>query len=444
MDQLLIFTRFPEPGRTKTRLIPALGAEGAADLQRELTARTLRWAEGVARDYPLRVVVLFDGGDAAAMRRMFGDFDYRPQAGGDLGQRMAAAMSEAFSSGARRAVVVGCDCPQLEASIARAALERLAEYDVVLGPALDGGYYLIGAARSLPQLFQNVAWGESTVLQQTLAIAGAHALRMSLLFPLADIDRPQDLSVWRKVCGKADDDDKPRLSVIIPAWNESATLADTLASITAPLEASEASAVETIVVDGQSDDDTTAIAARSNVTVLSAPRGRARQMNWGAAAASGRRLLFLHADTRLPPGYLQQLETALERQGVAAAAFRLSIEDRATGRTSLALRAIALGANLRSRWLGLPYGDQGLCIDAALFRRLQGFADLPLLEDLELVGRLKRLGEVALLPSAVSTSDRRWRRLGPWRTTWRNQKILWGWHRGRSIEELATEYRRGG
>jgi len=191
---LLIFTRYPVPGRVKTRLIPALGPEGAAQLMARLTAHTLSRAQTFANRHRLSLVVYYDGGSISRMRDWFGPhLRYRPQISGDLGQRLRAALAETLAAGPQPVVIIGSDCPDLSAAILAAAFQQLADHDLILGPALDGGYYLIGLKALHPELFQHIAWGTDQVLAQTQAKAFGLGLRTALLPVLRDIDRPADL-----------------------------------------------------------------------------------------------------------------------------------------------------------------------------------------------------------------------------------------------------------
>ena len=188
---LILFTRFPEAGRSKTRLIPALGAAGAASLQRQLTENTLRQAQAVRDRLGLALEIHFAGGDEEAMAQWLGAHAFRRQGAGSLGDRMQRAFARAFADGMEQVVLIGSDCPGLGAGILEQAFLALDDSDLVLGPALDGGYYLIGLNAARPFLFDGIAWGTAAVLQQTLA--KAKALHITHLAPLHDIDRPQDL-----------------------------------------------------------------------------------------------------------------------------------------------------------------------------------------------------------------------------------------------------------
>ena len=200
-----------------------------------------------------------------------------------------------------------------------------------------------------------------------------------------------------------------RISVIVPTLNEQACLAATLDALAlAPGD-------ELIVVDAGSIDGTPDIARRYTSQFYQGPRGRARQMNHGARHAGGDILLFLHADTLLPPGGLDAVRRALQQPGTVGGAFRLIITP-----ATPALRLVAWGTNLRSRFGGLPYGDQALFVSRRVFEELGGYDDVPFMEDIRLVQALRRRGRLTILPQAVATSGRRWQRDGILFTTARN------------------------
>lgn len=206
---LIIFTRYPEPGKTKTRLIPALGAEGAAELQRQMAEDTLARAKKLKASRPLSVEVHFTNGDRNLMQDWLGSEPiYRQQGEGDLGKRMASAFETAFADAMTGVAIVGVDCPDLSVQLMAKAFEVLEQYDLVLGPAQDGGYYLIGLKRLIPELFVGVSWGTSVVRQQTVEIAKGLGLAIAYLPILNDIDRPEDLEFIRG--RRFEPADKPR------------------------------------------------------------------------------------------------------------------------------------------------------------------------------------------------------------------------------------------
>jgi rSAM/selenodomain-associated transferase 2 len=226
----------------------------------------------------------------------------------------------------------------------------------------------------------------------------------------------------------------PALSIVVPVLDEAAGIVPVLQAL-APLRARGA---ELIVVDGGSRDATPTLAAPLCDHLLQpgpAGRGRARQMNAGAAVARGAVLLFLHADTRLPEGADGLIAAALA-QGAHWGRFDVHIEGR-----SAWLPVVAALMNLRSRWTGIATGDQALFVRRALFEQLGGYPDQPLMEDVELSVRLRRTGRPACLRARVATSGRRWDRHGALRTIWLMWTLRWRYWRGTPAEVLAQAWR---
>ena len=221
-----------------------------------------------------------------------------------------------------------------------------------------------------------------------------------------------------------------KISIIIPVLNEAAHLGDTLAI------AANAPDIECIVVDAGSLDGTVDIAKTFDAIVVTANPGRACQMNAGAAIAQGDLLLFLHADTHLPSHYADLIPVTLAQPGIVAGAFDLKIRG-----TQFGLRWVEWGVYWRSRWCQLPYGDQALFLAAETFHALGGFPEVPFLEDLMLMRRLRQLGKIAIAPASVLTSGRRWQQLGVVKTTVLNQLVLIGYCLGISPRRLACWYR---
>ena len=198
-ETLIIFSRYPEPGTTKTRMIPALGADGAAKLQRNMTEHTLNTAKQLLSNRKIAIEIHFAGGDAESMRQWLGkDLQYVPQVAGDLGNKMRSAFDRAFGLNNQRVVTIGIDCPDINSAILNDAFDSLLSKDLVLGSAEDGGYYLIGLNHSIPQLFSNINWGTERVLKQTNDIAKKLDLQVHYLPTLSDVDRPEDLAIWQK------------------------------------------------------------------------------------------------------------------------------------------------------------------------------------------------------------------------------------------------------
>ena len=193
---LIVMLKYPEPGKSKTRLIPAVGAVKAAEIQHRMALRTLSTAREFGRSTGDGVEIWFTGATAEAMGMLYGeDMRYRDQKHGDLGQRLTAAIGNGFRGGAQTVIIIGTDCPDLTVAHLCETRDALTRADVVLGPAFDGGYYLIGLRQPQLNLFEGIAWSTDAVCEQTLAAAGRAGLSVHLLEKLADVDRPDDLQL---------------------------------------------------------------------------------------------------------------------------------------------------------------------------------------------------------------------------------------------------------
>ena len=427
-EKAILFTRYPEPGKVKTRLIPALGPKGACELHRRMTELAVTQLRELSSFRFLSVEVRFEGSNENLMQEWLGtDLCFSPQGQGDLGLRMGRAFQEAFQSGFKSVVLIGSDCPDRNAKIVEKAFDGLKKNDLILGPARDGGYYLIGL-KEPQRLFTNIPWGSAQVFNLTLEKAQALGLNVLLLETLQDIDRPEDLSSGERI-NDFPTGPRPGLSVIIPTINEAENISFSLARIP------KTPFIEVIVADGGSRDGTPDLAASWGARVLSSPRGRARQMNTAAREAKGEILLFLHADTRLPEGFTDQVCRILSRPEISAGAFQLKFDPPLPG-----LGIIERLANWRARAWQLPYGDQTLFLRAERFKAMGGFSEIPIMEDVDLIRRLGRQGPVVIAPVPVMSSSRRWKNSGVLKTSLKNQIILAAYWAGISPDRLSRWY----
>lgn len=198
---LILFTRYPVPGNAKTRLIPVLGALAAARLQRCMTESVANYALRLADTLGVMPVVSFDGGSVKQMTDWLGPaFTYCRQSPGDLGRRMTEAFAATCTKEVAKTVLAGSDIPGLTDSLLVEAFQALDSSEVVLGPAADGGYYLIGMKRPvrkrlLPHIFAGISWSTATVLAETIGILDSLQVSYATLPTLRDIDRPEDLDL---------------------------------------------------------------------------------------------------------------------------------------------------------------------------------------------------------------------------------------------------------
>ncbi len=223
----------------------------------------------------------------------------------------------------------------------------------------------------------------------------------------------------------------PSISIIIPTLNEERVITKTLAGLLLN------SNCEVIVADGGSSDATLELAEKMDCKTISGPSGRARQMNLGAACATAKILLFLHADTLLPVNFPALVQAAVARPNFAAGAFSLAIDEPAKN-----LAFIARMTNLRSRLLHLPYGDQAIFTTREIFMAVGGFAEIAIMEDFVFIKNARKRGAIIILPEYATTSARRWQNMGIVKTTIINQLIVIGYRLGIPPATLAGWYQR--
>ncbi len=198
--RVILLTRYPRPGHVKTRLFSALGPQKAADLQRQMTAHALEQMRFLRREKHVELEVRYCGAKPEEARALFGqDIIVRDQGAGDLGAKILRAFEDARREGVEKAVLLGADCPDATWGVLAGALEALTDVEVVLGPAADGGYYLIGMRSPLPQVFEGMTWGVDTVYEETLRRIKRVGSTWRALKVLHDVDRPEDLRVWERI-----------------------------------------------------------------------------------------------------------------------------------------------------------------------------------------------------------------------------------------------------
>lgn len=224
-----------------------------------------------------------------------------------------------------------------------------------------------------------------------------------------------------------------KISIIIPVLNEQKTINETIEKI----YASNQVVFEIIVVDCDPKGSTIESIKKSNVIKLISQRGRAKQMNTGAKKASGKTLLFLHSDTELPNDALNKISTLFDKTNYVAGAFDLEINDKKP-----IFRIIEKVASFRSRLTSIPYGDQAIFVDKDYLKKIGGFSDIPLMEDVELMQRVKKLkGKIHIFEETVKTSSRRWKKEGVFYCTIRNWFLIGFYCFGVSPEKLVRFYK---
>lgn len=224
----------------------------------------------------------------------------------------------------------------------------------------------------------------------------------------------------------------PVISVVIPTLNAAAHLQRSLPPLVTGV--AETLVREVVISDGGSTDATLAIADAAGAEIVTGPAGRGVQLIAGAAVARSEWLLFLHADTALGPGWIEETKAFIQRSGARAAAYRFAFDD-----VSPASRRVEFWVGVRCAVLRLPYGDQGLLISRAFYNQLGGYRPLPLMEDVDLVRRIGR-ERLTILKSAAVTSAEKYLRDGHWRRSTRNLWLLARYLGGADPVDLAKRY----
>lgn len=228
---------------------------------------------------------------------------------------------------------------------------------------------------------------------------------------------------------KVDNNCIPKITIVIPALNEEKYIEQTIRS------AQNSKHVEILVVDGGSTDKTIDKAIKAGARVIHSTSGRAKQLNCGAQQAKAEFIIFLHADTKLPANYAESVQSTLYNKKYIAGAFKLSLSSKKKG-----MNFIAKVANWRAQIFQFPYGDQALFMKSTHFKEMKGFAEIPIMEDFELVCRLRKIGKIKICEKKVITSARRWEKKGIIMTTLINQMMVIGYLLRIPLPNLAEFY----
>jgi rSAM/selenodomain-associated transferase 2/rSAM/selenodomain-associated transferase 1 len=426
--------RYPEPGRVKTRLAAGLGVEQATAFYEQLLRRTL----GVVADFAcahqgVRVFLYFDPIDkeAAIRRSCPGPWQLVPQSDGHLGDRMLAAFRLGQTPWPSRTVIIGTDIADLESVDLEDAFRVLEDADAVVGPAADGGFYLMGLNQvgvAADAALAPTVWGSADVCRRTVEILRQGGSAVALVTKRTDIDRADDIE---RLASRHYF--QHRLSVIVPTVKPVAGLQPFLDELEAQLWPTD----EIIVVQGRdlADEEVHRLSARTRV--VSSCRGRGRQLNRGVRESRGDLLWFLHADSLPPSNFAYHIRKLTIQPGLSLGCFRLAFPG-----INRALTLIARWANWRTRFLKLPYGDQGLFCRRETFDRLGGFSREYLMEDVDFVRAARRLGKLLSVEEVLTTSPDRYERRGVLRASLSNHLLFALYQLGVGDHKLYSLYYR--
>lgn len=438
-EAVIVFTRIPIPGQTKTRMRPYLSPTECAEIHKCFLRDIAAECQKTGKDI---FVFYTPQGKQQSLFPIFGiQAVYREQRGGDLGQRMYLAISDVLAAGYESCVLFGTDIPEIKAEDLDLAFGKLKNCDVVFGPSGDGGYYLVGMKKPRQEVFSEKNYGHGSVLADAVAGLRECGIRIGYLRQLDDMDRPGDLQRLylrlkrQKKLGCSHTGRfllrHLKISVIIPIYNEEKKIQ----SIQRQL-ADLRNKCEIIFTDGGSTDQTLAKIG-PGFKVIQVPKGRAQQMNAGARESSGDILFFLHCDSRLPAAALTQIRRVMINYQVGG--FGIAFQSR-----NFFMMTNRIISNHRMKYRGIIFGDQGMFIDRKLFFDLGGFPDLPIMEDYQFSLNLRQKGiKIGMTRRRIYTSDRRYPQgtIPKLRVMWRMAMLRRMYRRKVPAEQIARLYK---
>lgn len=437
---IIIFTRIPLPGRTKTRMMSVLTPDECAELHRCFLQDIKDACEQSGAD--IFICYAPEGDDKLnILKNIFGcQREYFPQTGDSLGQRMYSAFCEVGRRGYHSCILVGTDVPELCGEDIRRAFSALKCCDVVFGRTLDGGYYLVGMDHPIKEVFGLEAYGHASVFEDTLKELERRGIKVGYTRTLSDMDTPDDLNGYRErmradrrlqntVTGRCVNL-LSRISIIVPVYNEQKTIAFMMEQLR-----SLASECEIIFVDGGSKDGTFDTISKE-FTVIHAPKGRAMQMNAGALASHGDVLFFLHCDSELPVDPLGEIRRVMKRYPVGC--FGISFRSR-----NFFMFTCRVISNHRIKDRKVMFGDQGIFIDRRLFFDMGMFPEIPIMEDYQFSLNLKNKNiPIGMTKRRIITSDRRFPKgtIAKLRLMWKMNRLRKMYRDGAPIEKISDRY----
>ena len=400
---IIVFTRVPEPGLTKTRMMPHLTPRQCAGLHTSFLKDILGECGKCEADI---FISYTPEEDREKIVRILGrKWKYFPQKGEGLGERMYRALQEVLGKGYDACLLCGTDVPELEKKCLDRAFRCLGEKDVVFGKTRDGGYYLVGMKKPLKEAFSLDTYGHEKVLEETVDGLEKAGYTVGYTETLSDMDTPEDLRGYRSRMRKDRKRKRSstgtflarnaRISVIVPVYNEETTI-EALQRQLLPLK----DRCEILFVDGGSTDGTKEKIS-SEFRVLDSEKGRARQMNTGARESTGDILFFLHCDSELPDFPLERIRRVM--RDYEAGCFGIAFHSR-----NFFMFTCRVISNHRVKDRKVMFGDQGIFIDRDLFFRAGMFPEIPIMEDYQFSLTLKEMGvKLGMADRRIYTSDRR-------------------------------------
>lgn len=436
---VILFTRVPIPGQTKTRLMPEISAAGCARLHTCFLKDIFSECDRVDADLYISYT---PKEEQKRLTHILGkDRSYVPQNGEGLGERMYLAMEAILHKGYDVCLLIGSDVPELRGEYLLHAFSVLEHHDIVFGPSGDGGYYLVGMKEPGRAVFEAKEYGTGSVLQDAVQRVKEAGLTVGFTKVLWDMDTCEDLQRYRRrmrtqkrlqntVTGRYLAKTS-RVSVIIPVYNEAKTI-EKLQEQLEPIRRQ----CEILFVDGGSTDGTTEM-LRPCFKVLFSDKGRARQMNEGAKASHGDILFFLHCDSELPKAPLAEIRRVMKSHD--AGCFGIAFHSR-----NFFMLTCSVISNHRIKDRRVMFGDQGIFVDRRLFFEAGMFPEIPVMEDYQFSLTLKELGvKLGMTRRRIYTSDRRFPKgtLPKLKLMWKMNRLRKMYRDGMPIGQIDKMYR---
>ncbi|HBC99879.1 MAG TPA: glycosyl transferase [Lachnoclostridium sp.] len=438
---IIIFTRVPIPGRTKTRMMPQLSPKQCAKLHVCFLKDINKECEKCRTDIFVCYTAEEDKQKRYLKEVVGKQKGYFPQQGEHLGERMYRAFKEVFAMGYEECILIGTDVPELRSGDLMRAFEVLKTQDVVFGKTHDGGYYLVGLKKARRETFGLDQYGHGAVLEETIKALSQAGITVGYTKKHWDMDTPSDLNEFRKrmrVRKELRQTETGRyvagitpISIIIPIYNEEKRIVmfqEQLRELQGKCEI--------LFVDGGSTDRTLEL-IDPGYTVLHSEKGRGRQMNAGAKASRGDILFFLHCDSELPPKPLAEIRRVMRdhRAGCFGIAFRSH---------NFFMFTCRVISNHRVKDRKVMFGDQGIFVGRELFFEVGMFPEIPIMEDYQFSLTLKeKRVKLGMAGRRIYTSDRRFPKgtVPKLKLMWKMNRLRKMYRDGISIERISDMYR---
>ena len=426
---ILIFMKYPQTGRVKTRLSKTIGTKQACNIYKKLVRRTL----GIVSDFKhthtqIDLFLFYDPPESETQIRKGypGPWAFTPQIDGHLGEKMKNAFDHVFEKGYEHAVLIGSDIADIKTSDIEDAFRDLNRDQAVLGPAHDGGFYLIGLSFVINEVFNFPDWSTPSVFERTLHCLHDSLHKIRTLCKRHDIDEQNDLIYVNRNPLFQD-----KISIIIPYLKGTQKTASLVDSLEAQLWPDD----EIVLVKGVGSSDLGKNNISHHTRLVFAPKGRGNQLNHGAKAAQRNILWFLHIDTAPPPNFGYHIRKLTHIRGRTLGCFELRFDT-----SSFFLDVIYKWSNFRTKYLNLPYGDQGIFCTRDIFKKAGGFKKKFLMEDVDFVRNCKKMGKLLVIPQPIYSSAQRYMTKGVLRASLQNHFLMLLYYLGVSDKRLFQFY----